>query len=88
MEVMEEILPPLQHQLQEASPPPKVQLGQQDQQTLRLPLPLLQSLQYPQLEANQLQQDAMQDGLLTGIVMTSTTVWNVLMMEETAVDLT
>ena len=66
MEEMEEILPPLQHQLQGASPPPKVQHGlQQDQQ----------------------QQDAKQDGLLTSIVMTSTTIWNVAMMVETAVDL-
>ena len=66
MEAMEEILPPLQHQLQGVSPPPKVQLGQQDQQQREV---------------------ARQDGLLTGIVMTSTTIWNVPMMVETAVDL-
>ena len=52
MEATEEILPRLQHQLQEASPPPKVQLGQQEDQQ---------------------QQDVTRDGLLTGIVMTSTT---------------
>ena len=64
---MEEILPLLQYQLQEASPPPKVQLGQQEDQQ---------------------QQDAvaLHHGLLTGIVMTATTIWNAHMMEETAVD--
>ena len=67
MEEVAEILPPLQHQLQEASPPPKVQLGQQEDQQQR-------------------DAAALHHGLLTGIVMTSTTIWNARMMEETAVD--
>ena len=64
MEAMEEVLPPLQHHLQEE------QLGQQE-------LGVLQRQR----------EDATRDGFLTGIVMTSATIWNAAMTVGTAVDL-